>query len=60
MGICLFGDLVLVHARRMLRDWWVETVEAIEEGSEEIVLQVHLATEGLPIEASCDPGEDFE
>lgn len=54
MRICLVDDLAPLHEQQKLRKCSVETVEVIEEGSEEMVLRAHLAKEGPPVEESCD------
>lgn len=54
MPICLVDDLAPLHEQQKLRGCSVETVEVIEEGSEEMVLRAHLAKEGPPVEESCD------
>lgn len=60
MTICLGGGRAPLHEQEKLRDCSVETVEVIEEGSEEMVLRAHPAMEGPPIEESCDLLRDVD
>ena len=53
-------DAVLLHERRKLRDWSVETVEAIEEELEVMVPRAHPVKEDLPSEGSSDLARDVE
>ena len=54
MAICLHEDLAPLHDRRKLKSCQVETVEVIEEDSEEMVPRAHLAKEDLPTEEAYD------